>query len=156
MHADFFSQNMDLSNLGLQKIDVSKVKIYSKITCRRHTKEYFKLFLSHFARFRAHGESKLVFFLRFLLFFVKKTQKIQKLTNLGDWNFMERHIVDSFVAPKILAYLLTLATQSFMALHRIIIDIGENMSRGGVHWVYPPPGNPKYHILQKKIGVINF
>ena len=44
---------------------------------------------------------------------------------------MEIRVVASLVAPKRLAYLLTFASQSFMALHRIIIDIAENMFKGG-------------------------
>ena len=66
---------------------------------------------------------------------------------------MGKRVVDSVEALKRLVYPLTFASLSFMALHRIIIDIGQNMSRGGYTQVNPPPGNPKYHILQKKIGV---
>ena len=50
---------------------------------------------------------------------------------------MERRVVDSLVAPKRLAYFLTFVSPSFMALHRIIIDISQNMSRGGTLSVPP-------------------
>ena len=60
---------------------------------------------------------------------------------------MERRVVDSLVAPKRLAYFLTFVSPSFMALHRIIIDISESMSR---REQCNPPGNPMHHILQKK------
>ena len=44
---------------------------------------------------------------------------------------MERRVVASLVASNRLAYLLTFGSQSFMALHRIIIDLGQNMFKGG-------------------------
>ena len=65
---------------------------------------------------------------------------------------MDRRVPDGLVAAKRLAYLLTFGPQSFMTIQRIIIDIGENMSRGGVYSV-PPLGIPMLHILKQKIGV---
>ena len=62
---------------------------------------------------------------------------------------MDRHVVASLVAPKRLAHLLTFASQSFMALHRIIIDIGENMSRGGTLSVPPPWKSYVSHFTEK-------
>ena len=64
---------------------------------------------------------------------------------------MERHIAPSFVSGERLAYLLTFVPQSFMAFFFIIIEIGENMCRGGVCTQYrPPPRIPMSLILQKK------
>ena len=51
---------------------------------------------------------------------------------------MGKRVVDSVEALKRLVYPLTFASLSFMALHRIIIDIGQNMSRGGTLKCTPP------------------
>ena len=68
---------------------------------------------------------------------------------------MERHSAPSFVSGERLAYLLTFVPQSFMAFFFIVIEIGENMCRGGsVLSTDPPPRIPMSLILQKKTGVI--
>ena len=53
---------------------------------------------------------------------------------------MERRVVAGLALAKRLVYLLTFVPQSFMALHQIIIDIGENLFMGG-WWtaVHHPP-----------------
>ena len=52
---------------------------------------------------------------------------------------MERHSAPSFVSGERLAYLLTFVPQSFMAFFFIVIEIGENMCRGGLYSVQTPP-----------------
>ena len=75
----------------------------------------------------------------FMVIFCKKWQNLPDYFYLRCSDIMDRSIQDGLVSEETLAYLLTFVPQSFMAISWIIIDIGENMCRGGWCTRYTSP-----------------
>ena len=90
----------------------------------------------------------------YMVIFRKKRQNLPNYFYLRCSDVMDRPIPDGLVCEKTLAYLLTFVPQSFMATSWIIIDIDENMSRGGsVLSTDPPPLEILCPLFCKKTGV---
>ena len=93
---------------------------------------------------------KIDYFPEFVVIFCKKRKNLPDYFYLRCSDIMDRPMHDGLLSEKTLAYLLTLVPQSFMAISWIIIDIGENVSRGGggtqytVQYGYARPWRPYF------------